>query len=111
MTKATRKISYEEFAADPATVLDEVAQRDETVLVEHHGRTYAVTIASKEVAPTRTSPRMAKFDEHGNLVKVDPKIAREALRRSAGALTGVDIEKLKADLRIERQQDSSGRPG
>lgn len=111
MTRATREISYEEFAAALPRLLDEIAQRDETVLVQRHGRTYAVTLTDSTPPAPRTGPRMAEFDEHGKLVKVDPAVAREALRKSAGALKGVDIEKLKADLRIQRQQDSSGRPG
>jgi hypothetical protein len=40
----------------------------------------------------------------------DPERALEALRRSAGALAGVDVEALKADLREQREQDSQGRP-
>jgi hypothetical protein len=40
----------------------------------------------------------------------DPERALEALRKSAGALKGVDIEKLKAELREQRGQDSVGRP-
>jgi hypothetical protein len=54
---------------------------------------------------------MAEFDETGKLKRVDPEAAQKALRESAGALKGVDIEKLKADLRLEREQASSGRPG
>jgi hypothetical protein len=40
----------------------------------------------------------------------DPERTRRALRRSAGALAGVDIDRLKADLRKQREQDSPGRP-
>jgi hypothetical protein len=40
----------------------------------------------------------------------DPEKAREGLRKSAGALKGVDIEALKRDIRDQRGQDSQGRP-
>jgi hypothetical protein len=40
----------------------------------------------------------------------DPVRVRAALRRSAGALAGVDVAKLKRDLRAQRAQDSQGRP-
>jgi hypothetical protein len=42
--------------------------------------------------------------------KHDPDRTREALRQSAGALKGVDIEQLLRDLREQREQDSQGRP-
>lgn len=41
----------------------------------------------------------------------DPEQAREALRASAGALAGVDVEELTAELRAQREQASEGRPG
>jgi hypothetical protein len=40
----------------------------------------------------------------------DPEKAREGLRKSAGALQGVDHEALKKDIQDQRQQDSHGRP-
>jgi hypothetical protein len=40
----------------------------------------------------------------------DPKKAREGLRKSAGALKGVDIEALKKDIQSQRQQDGHGCP-
>ena len=40
----------------------------------------------------------------------DPEKVREGLRKSAGALKGVDIEALKRDIRDQRGQDSNGRP-
>ncbi len=43
-------------------------------------------------------------------VGYEPKRVKEALRRSAGALRGIDRERLLSDLRAERDQDSSGRP-
>ena len=40
----------------------------------------------------------------------DPEKAREGLRKSAGALKGVDIAALQRDIRDQRKQDSHGRP-
>jgi hypothetical protein len=40
----------------------------------------------------------------------DPEKVREGLRKSAGALKGVDIAALKRDIRDQRGQDSKGRP-
>jgi hypothetical protein len=40
----------------------------------------------------------------------DPKKTRAALRKSAGALRGVDREELLADIHLSREQDSHGRP-
>jgi len=40
----------------------------------------------------------------------DPDKAREGLRKSAGALKGVDTEALKRDIRDQREQNSHGRP-
>jgi hypothetical protein len=40
----------------------------------------------------------------------DPEKAREGIRKSAGALKGVDTETLKKDIQSQRAQDSHGRP-
>jgi hypothetical protein len=40
----------------------------------------------------------------------DPEKAREGIRKSAGALQGVDIEALKKDIKRQRQQDDHDRP-
>ena len=98
MAKLMRRMSYEEFAEHLPEVLDALARADETVLVEKNGKTYSLELAQSrahEVLPPLPNPEEV----------------REALRKSAGALRGVDIDQLKADLRIQRQQDSSGRPG
>jgi len=49
-------------------------------------------------------------DSRDVFVGYDAKQVREALRKSAGALRGLDRERLLGDLRAEREQDSSGRP-
>jgi hypothetical protein len=40
----------------------------------------------------------------------DPEKAREGLRKSAGALKGVDIAALKRDIADQRGQNTTGRP-
>jgi hypothetical protein len=40
----------------------------------------------------------------------DPEKAREGLRKSKGALKGVDTEALKKDVKNQRQQESQNRP-
>jgi hypothetical protein len=40
----------------------------------------------------------------------DPKKAIEGIRKSKGALTGVDRETLQREIREQRRQDSKGRP-
>jgi hypothetical protein len=40
----------------------------------------------------------------------DPEKAREGLRKSKGALHGVDITALQQDIRAQRGQDTTGRP-
>jgi hypothetical protein len=40
----------------------------------------------------------------------DPEKAREGLKKSAGALKGVDVAALKNDIKSQRQQDTTGRP-
>jgi hypothetical protein len=40
----------------------------------------------------------------------DLEKVREGLRKSGGALQGVDIAALKRDIRDQRGQDSNGRP-
>ena len=41
----------------------------------------------------------------------EPEKAREGIRKSAGALKGVDITALKQDIRAQRRQESTGRAG
>jgi hypothetical protein len=40
----------------------------------------------------------------------DPKKAIEGIRKSKGAVQGVDIVALQRDIRAHRSQDSTGRP-
>jgi predicted DNA binding CopG/RHH family protein len=40
----------------------------------------------------------------------DPKKAREGIRKSKGALKGVDRDTLQKEIQAQRGQDSKGRP-
>jgi hypothetical protein len=40
----------------------------------------------------------------------DPEKAREGVRKSAGALKGVDRDALQRDIQNQRKQESHGRP-
>lgn len=42
--------------------------------------------------------------------KYDPKKAIAGIRKSRGALTGVDRDTLQREIREQRGQDSKGRP-
>jgi hypothetical protein len=44
------------------------------------------------------------------LANYDPQRVLRALRQSAGALAGVDVDALKRELREQRSQESLGRP-
>ena len=65
-----------------------------------------------EVRPMKPVRHQAlPHDQRDIWATYDPDRARAALKASAGALRGIDIEQLKADLAAQRQQDSPGRPG
>jgi hypothetical protein len=90
-------ISFQQFASQLPKVFDAIAKRGEKVLVEKDGMLFRL---EAEEAPQ-------KPDIWANY---DPEKVREGLRKSAGALKGVDIEELKRDIRDQRGQDSTGRP-
>jgi len=75
-----------------ARVLDRIGKTP--VLLEKGGKLYRLTEESQD-----------------NIwAGYDPKRAKAALRKSAGALRGVNREELLADIRLGREQDSHGRP-
>jgi hypothetical protein len=90
-------MSFQQFARQLPKVFDTVARRGEKVVVEKDGVLFRL---EPEEAPN-------KPDIWQNY---DPEKVREGLRKSAGALQGVDIEALKRDIREQRAQDSKGRP-
>jgi hypothetical protein len=94
MTKETRKIDFDDFAAQLPILLDALAREHEQVLVEKDGKLYRVE-ATDETA-----------GEKGH----DPDRVRRILARNTGAMKTVDRRALTQDLHISRQQASRGRP-
>jgi hypothetical protein len=66
--------------------------------------------AREPVILVRGGERFRLSREDDLFANYDPERARRALRESAGALTGADVEALKRELREQRSQDSHGRP-
>jgi hypothetical protein len=90
-------MSFHQFASQLPKVFEKVAKHGEKVLVEKDGMLF-------RLEPEET-PK--KPDIWANY---DPEKVREGLRKSAGALKGVDIAALKRDIRDQRAQDSKDRP-
>jgi hypothetical protein len=88
-------MSFHQFASQLPKVFDTMAKRGEKVLVEKDGMLF------------RLEPEKKPQDIWANY---DPEKVRESLRKSAGALKGVDIDLLNQDIRDQREQDSKGRP-
>lgn len=76
-----------------ARLLDEIGEMP--VLLEKDGAVY----------------RLMKEQEEDIWAGYDPQKTKAALRRSVGALRGVDRDELLADIHAAREQDSHGRPG
>ena len=90
-------MSFDEFARQLRAVFDTLAQHGKRVLVEKEGLLFRV---EPEKAPKK--PDIWK--------DYDPQRVRQGLKRSAGALAGVDRDALIEDIHRQRQQDSQGRP-
>lgn len=71
----------------------------EALLVDTGDSVYTLRVQKRE-----------RGDKQDIWANYDPEKVRAALRASAGALSGVNVEQLKSDLRVERGQDSQGRP-
>jgi hypothetical protein len=100
MVAEQRRISFDEFARTLDAVFDEVAERQEPILVQRGGRLYRLAPATAEQA----EDIWANYDAE----KVWQ--ALEALRETK-PFEGIDVEQLKADIKAARGQDSRGRPG
>jgi excisionase family DNA binding protein len=59
---------------------------------------------------TMGSPRKGEPPETDIWAGYDPTRVKEALRRAAGALAGIDRGALLRDIRAGREQESTGRP-
>jgi len=82
------------ITVDPASELARVlADADESIVLASNGVRYRVQREADDL-----------------FAGYDPQRVRTALRRSAGALAGVDVAALKRELREQREQASRGRP-
>lgn len=77
--------------SDTAKLLEQASETP--LIVESGGRRFRIT-----------------QDPADPFADYDPSRARQAIEEGFGALVGVDIEQLKADLWEQRNQDSLGRP-
>ena len=91
MTTARKRIHVQ-----PQTTVDELLAeaREQPVVLERHGELYQLSIAAPDDI----------------WAGYDPSAVREALDRAVGMLDGIDQKALIRDLRVERGQDSPGRP-
>ncbi len=80
---------------EPGSDVDEFLKQaeEQPIIAVAHGRRFRVAQEPEDI-----------------WANYDPEKARAALAGVAGLLKGVDVEKLKAELREQRGQDSIGRP-
>ena len=97
MAKELKQMSFDEFAANVRAIFDNMARRGDAVLIEREGQIY------------RLEPEQAEQPE-ALWTSYDPETTRRGLRKSAGALAGVDREALLRDIHRAREQVSHGRP-
>ena len=97
MAKELKQMSFDEFASNVRAIFDNMARRGEPVLIEREGQIY------------RLEPEQLQQPE-ALWASYDPEIVRHGLRKSAGALAGVDREALLRDIHRAREQVSHGRP-
>jgi hypothetical protein len=94
LAMTTRHVVIEEDS-DLGRTLAMARQSGEVVVLEVGGQSYEVAMQSSVEADLWKS--------------YDPELVREGLTRSAGALAGIDTERLKRELRQQRGQHSRGR--
>lgn len=97
MAKESKQISFDEFASNMRKVFDNMARKGEPVLIEREGQIY------------RLEPEQMKQPKT-LWAGYNPETVRRGLKRSAGALAGVDREALLRDIQQAREQVSHGRP-
>jgi hypothetical protein len=86
-------MSFNQFARQLPKVFDTMAKRGETVIVEKDGVLF-------RLEPEGTLKKPDIWADY------DPEKAREGLRKSAGALQGVDTEALKKDCTAPKNLDT-----
>ncbi len=89
---------------DIVRVVRDVAQDGEPRALERDGETVAVLLSPEDFADLNADAHASPW------VNYDADRARKALAAATGALSGVDAEALRADVRAQRGQDSTGRP-
>jgi len=100
MVAEQRRITFDEFAKSLDAVFDEMAERQEPVLVQRGGQLYRLAPATED----QPDDIWENYDAKKVLQ------AWEAARK-ARIFEGVDVEQVKADIKAARGQDSVGRPG
>ncbi len=88
MAHQPQPMDFEDFAGNLDEVFERVRDRNQPVLVERDGETY----------------RLEKDVPDDIWKEYDPARVKKALKASAGALKGVDVETLLADLDGQREQ-------
>lgn len=97
MAKELKPLSFDEFASNVRAIFDNMARKGEPVLIEREGQIY-------RLEPEQTRQPEALWTGY------DPEVVRDGLRKSAGALAGVDREALLRDVHRAREQAGHGRP-
>jgi len=92
-----RRITFDEFARRLRTVFDAVQREKKPVLVEKEGQLFRVE-------------RESLHEPADIWAGYSPARVRAGLRRSAGAFRGLDREAFLADVKEQREQESTGRP-
>jgi len=90
MANAARRLKYEDYADNLPALLERVDEEQGAVELVRNGHVYRIQSVAER--------------------KHDTEAVRQALRESAGALKGVDIDELKRDLREMGFQDTAHRP-
>lgn len=94
MGKEPKRIDFDDFKVNPGRVFDDMATQRRPVLIAVKGQVYRL-----ELEPV--------VDDIWK--GYDPKLVRQRLRESAGAMAGVDSAKLLRDIHDARKQASHGR--
>ncbi len=97
MANQARRIQFDDFIQQVQSIFDMLAHQKEPIMVERKGRLFRVEAEPAQEAQTIWA------GYNGERVA-------NALRQSAGAFTGIDVEQLKHDLREERGHNNHGRP-
>ena len=90
MTKEARGIPFDDFAADPSGVLQDLAHGREPVLVEMQGKVFRL-----EAAENVDAEAMRVYDRER---------VKRILRSTAGGFKGLDRRRFLAEMHAQREQ-------